>query len=126
MSEQQWKSDPLADECANAEKMARKHLTQKGKSRTCTGVFIRWTGMDHWTTGMDYWNTGMDYWNTGMDYWNGYLSHKMLVKGKGRAWTIRNLVFQLLSPRFIRLHLRSCNRIKQGPGNEASSVPLYS
>ena len=34
------------------------------------GVFIRWTGMDHWTTGMDYWNTGMDYWNTGMDYWS--------------------------------------------------------
>ena len=28
-----------------------------------TGVFLRWTGMDHWTTGMDYWNTGMDYWN---------------------------------------------------------------
>ena len=28
-----------------------------------TGVFIRWTGMDHWTTGMDYWNTGMEYWN---------------------------------------------------------------
>ena len=45
--------------------------------------------MDHWNTGMDYWNTGMDYWNTGMDYWNGYLSHKMLVRGKGRAWTIQ-------------------------------------
>ena len=27
------------------------------------GVFIRWTGMDHWNTGMDYWTTGMDYWN---------------------------------------------------------------
>ena len=40
---------------------------------------------------MDYWNTGMDYWNTGMDYWNGYLSHdhKMLVKGKGGAWTVQ-------------------------------------
>ena len=34
------------------------------------GVFIRLTGMDHWTTGMDLWNTGMDYWNTGMDYGN--------------------------------------------------------
>ena len=41
------------------------------------GVFIRWTGMDHWNTGMEYWNgilewtTGMDHWNTGMEYWNG-------------------------------------------------------
>ena len=34
------------------------------------GVFIQWTGMDHWTTGMDHWTTGMDYWITGMDYWN--------------------------------------------------------
>ena len=23
---------------------------------TVQGVFIRWTGMDHWTAGMDYWN----------------------------------------------------------------------
>ena len=38
---------------------------------------------------MDYWNTGMDYWNTGMDYWNVYLSHKMLVRGEGGAWTIQ-------------------------------------
>ena len=45
--------------------------------------------MEHWNTGMDYWNTEMDYWNTGMDYWNVYLSHKMLVRGKGGAWTIR-------------------------------------
>ena len=27
------------------------------------GVFIRWTGMDHWTAGMDYWNGLLDYWN---------------------------------------------------------------
>ena len=32
------------------------------------GVFIRWTGMDHWTAGMDYWN-GL------LDYWNGLLEH---------------------------------------------------
>ena len=23
------------------------------------GVFIQWTGMDHWTTGMEHWTTGM-------------------------------------------------------------------
>ena len=51
------------------------------------GVFIQWTGMDHWTTGMDYWNTGMDYWNTGMDYWNmpitslKYHTHSYTAKG---------------------------------------------
>ena len=29
-------------------------------------------------------------------------------------------------PCFVWLHLHSCNRIKLGPRNEASSVPLYS
>ena len=49
--------------------------------------------MDHWTTGMDYWNTGMNYWNTGMDYWNDYLYRKMLVRGKGGAWTIATVTW---------------------------------
>ena len=43
---------------------------QGSTSGSTPGVFIQWTGMDHWTTGMDHWTTGMDYWNTGMDYWN--------------------------------------------------------
>ena len=40
-----------------------------------------------WTTGLLEWTTGTLEWNTGMDYWNGYLSHKMLVRGEGWAWT---------------------------------------
>ena len=48
------------------------------------GVFIRWTGMDHWTTGIDYWNTGMEYWN-GLLEWL-LISQDARYRGEGGAW----------------------------------------
>ena len=37
---------------------------------TSVGVWVQWTGVEHWTTRLDYW-TGLLDWTTGLDYWTG-------------------------------------------------------
>ena len=39
---------------------------------TSVGVWVQWTGVEHWTTRLDYW-TGLLDWTTGLDYWTGLL-----------------------------------------------------